>query len=390
MKIVDVKLHLLDTGGHPTWRELVPVQGLHPLRWHGGMRHRAPGRNLATWLRIITDEGVEGWYFGGGTEASARREAEVFAQGWKQELVGENPLKREYIWRKLWDSVRAYSPGPMEAIDIALWDLAGKAAGMSIAELAGQWRDMIPCYHVDNVYRYEGGEIGPEGVVKYALEAKASGFVGYKDHTHQGVKGNIEVFEALRDAVGPDWVLMHDATGQYRYPEALIIGRVLDKLNYYWFEEPVLDWDLFTLKKLSEDLRVPILALEHLPGGIYSAAQYIHAGAFDMVRNGTHKGGITGMIKMAHLAEAHGMNAEPVSSGACFGYVYIQMFAALSNASFYETSPARVAENARSAQAIGITNPLQLEHGYIRVPDVPGLGIELDRDKIENVTIEVC
>ena len=183
---------------------------------------------------------------------------------------------------------------------------------------------------------------------------------------------------------------MHDAAGQYRYPEALEIGRALDRLNYYWYEEPVLDWDMFTLKKLADNLRVPILAPEHLPGGIFSAAQYMHAGAMDMVRSGTRKGGITGMIKMAHLAEAHGMNAEPVSSGSVFGFTYIQMFACLSNTSFYETSPARAEENARAARAIGITNPLQLEHGHIPLPEAPGLGIRLDRNTIENVTVQVC
>ena len=91
MKITEVKLHLLDTGGHTSWREVTPVPGLHPRRWMGGKRHRAEARSLHTWLRLITDEGIEGWHFGGGSEAQVRVECEGFGNQGKHELVGGEP-----------------------------------------------------------------------------------------------------------------------------------------------------------------------------------------------------------------------------------------------------------------------------------------------------------
>ena len=393
MKITDVKVHLLDIGQKPTRRDVVHMPGTPGYQFAEAVRHEASGRALATWLRIITDQGHEGWFFEGGggnsiPEMRARAMGESWATSWRAELVGENPLRREYLWQKL-NRRGADRTGPLVAADVALWDLAGKAAGMSIARLAGSWRDMVPCYHVDNAYRYLYGELSPETAVQYAVRAQADGFVGYKDHSHQGVAGNIAVFEALRESVGPDWLLMHDAAGQYTYPQAVQVGRALDRLGYYWFEEPIRDYDLENLVKLADELDVSILAGEVLPGGIYSTAQYIRAGALDIVRNGASKGGATGMLKQAHLAEAHGLNCEPVSSGPCYGFLYVQLLGAMSNAEYYETSEARVTENAGIAKAIGIANPLTLERGHIRVPEGPGLGMELDRDRIEDVTLEV-
>jgi L-alanine-DL-glutamate epimerase-like enolase superfamily enzyme len=189
--------------------------------------------------------------------------------------------------------------------------------------------------------------------------------------------------------VGPDWPLMHDPVELYSYPEALMVGRELERLNYHWLEEPFRDYDLGRLKKLSEDLDLPVLALEKIPGGAYSAAQYIAAGACDIVRNGQHMGGITGMIKVAHLAEAHGMNAEPVSEGPCFGFVHLQVDGATSNAEFFETSDRALEHHGQTARAIGVLNPPTVEKGYVAIPCGPGLGIELDRDRAENVTVEV-
>jgi L-alanine-DL-glutamate epimerase-like enolase superfamily enzyme len=369
---------------------MVEISDLLPTRFVGGRDDAAQEeRLLVPWLQIVADEDLEGWYFHHPCrEIEAIAWCSQLATYWKHLLVGQDPLWREYLWQRAWRAIRYHIPqgelffNYLQAIDIALWDLAGKAAGMSIAQLLGQWRDRVPAYH-------RAGNLDAKDAVREALEAKAQGYHGYKDHSYRGPKGNIEIAEALRAAVGPDWPLMHDPVEQYTYPEALMVGRELERLNYYWLEEPFRDYDLGRLKRLSDSLDLPILALEKMPGGAYSAAQFIAAGACDIVRNGQHMGGITGMIKVAHLAEAHGMNAEPVSEGPCFGFAHLQVDGATSNAEFFETGYRAIVTHGDLARSVGVLNPPTCENGFVAIPDGPGLGIELDRDRAENVTVEV-
>jgi L-alanine-DL-glutamate epimerase-like enolase superfamily enzyme len=123
--------------------------------------------------------------------------------------------------------------------------------------------------------------------------------------------------------------------------------------------------------------------------GGQSLAQYIAAGACDIICNGQHMGGTTGMVKVAHLAEAHGMNAEPVSEGPCFGFVHLYVDGATSNAEFFETSDRALAAADNVARAIGVLNPPMVEKGYVSIPDGPGLGTGFDREHAEDVTVEV-
>ena len=126
-----------------------------------------------------------------------------------------------------------------------------------------------------------------------------------------------EVAQATREAVGPDFCLMHDAVQQYTVPEALKLGRTLGEHSYYWFEEPLRDYDIMGLKKLTEALDVPIAATEFLPGTIHSTSQIVGQSAVDIVRASVPwRGGITDMLKIARLAESFGMSCEITSAGA--------------------------------------------------------------------------
>jgi L-alanine-DL-glutamate epimerase-like enolase superfamily enzyme len=393
LRIQDVRVHLLDTGVRGRATDVVELPGLLPTRFISSRREASPDvpeeRMLVAWLRIVAGDGLEGWYFHPpAKETAAVAWSTQLAAYWKHLLVGADPLWREYLWQKGLRAIRFHIPqgslyfNYLQAIDIALWDLAGKAAGMSIAQMLGQWRDRVPAY-------YRAGNLDAETAVRTALAAQDQGFAGYKDHSYRGPVGNIEIAEALRAAVGPDWPLMHDPVEQYTYTEALTVGRELDRLHYYWLEEPFRDVELGKLKRLANSVDTPILALEKIVGGVYSVAQYIQAGACDIVRNGQHMGGITGMVRVARLAEAHGMNAEPVSEGPCFGFVHLQVDGATSNAEFFETADHALARLAQVARTVGVLNPPQLEDGFVAIPDGPGLGIELDRDRAEDATVEV-
>ena len=190
-------------------------------------------------LRIQTDAGIEGLSDGCGATC-----AEFIQQVYRPELLGHDPYHREVIWQRLMHLERLrYPPSNVyrAVVDNALWDLAGKAAGMPLWKLLGGYRDHIPCYRsgpdLETVDEY----------VEDALRVQALGFKGYKDHCWRGPAVMIAVARALREAVGPDFHLMHDAVQVYNYNEAVKVGRELERQQFTWFEEPLRDFDYLGL-----------------------------------------------------------------------------------------------------------------------------------------------
>jgi L-alanine-DL-glutamate epimerase-like enolase superfamily enzyme len=194
--------------------------------------------------------------------------------------------------------------------------------------------------------------------------------------------GMCQVAPAVRQAVGPDFYLMHDCVQRYTLPEALRVGRCLEEQDYYWFEEPLRDFDLMGLKKLSAALDLPIAAAEYLPGTIYSTAQLLAQQAVDIVRASVPwRGGITDLIKIARLAEAFGVPCEITSVGAMHGFVHAHVLGAIKNGTFFEGWHL----GSQGGEPL-IKNPLILADGYLPVPQAPGLGVELDWGEVEKQT----
>jgi len=327
-------------------------------------------------LRILTDDGVEGHCLGVGPDIARHIQGPC-----REALVGENPLDRERLWQALLRLDRfAYLPhGVRGPVDVALWDLAGKAVNLPVFRLAGGFRDRLPCYK-------SGGNLPEvEDYVADAVQAKEEGFGGYKDHCYGGVAVMSEVAQALRTAVGEDFHLMHDCVQNYIYTDALKVGRVLEDTDYFWFEEPLRDYDIAGLKKLTDDLEVPIAASEYLPGTIHSTAQLLGQQAVDIVRASVPwRGGITDMLKIARMAEGFGVNCEITSVGIMNGFVHAHVIAAVRNCTYFE---------GWKLGSLGgeplIANPLSIEGGFLDVPTGPGLGVTLDWDAVEAQTEEV-
>ena len=137
---------------------------------------------------------------------------------------------------------------------------------------------------------------------------KARGFPAYKAHPPGPWRKDMEIHRALREAAGDDYVLMTDPVSEYSLEEAIRVGRDLEKLNYHWFEEPFRDFELHKYAKLSAALDIPIAGTETTRDGSWGVAQAIAFDAVDIVRaDVSWKPGVTGTLKIAHLAEAHGM-----------------------------------------------------------------------------------
>jgi L-alanine-DL-glutamate epimerase-like enolase superfamily enzyme len=130
------------------------------------------------------------------------------------------------------------------------------------------------------------------------------------------IKADIETARMVREAVGPDYVLMYDPWGTYMtYEEALLVGRELERLNYYWYEHPMPETRVEMYVKLARDLTIPILSPEIAAGGVFTRADWILRGASDMSRIDTLRGGITGARKTAIVCEAYGLRCELHMSG---------------------------------------------------------------------------
>jgi L-alanine-DL-glutamate epimerase-like enolase superfamily enzyme len=355
-------------------------------RWGYGVPLAEPVEAIATLTRIATDAGVEG-YMLGGDKAAIERVA-------KPLLVGENPLDRERLWHWL-DQLVTFSgqlsERDMGIIDCALWDLAGRAAGLPVHQLLGGARDRIKAYAstAPNLG-------GPEVYAAHVLECKAQGFQAYKVHANicwnphtrapapqlPGFpREDVEICRAVRAAAGDEMVLMLDPFGVYTLEESLWVGRELQKLNYYWLEHPMVETRVEAYRRLTRELEIAICSPEHVPGGVFSRAEWALSGASDMLRIDVYYGGITGCWKLINLCQALGLQCE-IHTG---GWAHVQLLAATPAATceYYEWALMTPGEDYPPllASPATTTNPEPPDsEGYVPVPQGPGLGFTVNWD----------
>src|SRR5690606_35218387 len=163
----------------------------------------------------------------------------------------------------------------------------------------------IPVYASSQVLR------SIDEYVEQALHYRDLGWHGYKIHPVQDWRKDIEICTAVRDAVGKDFPLMLDSMWGYTYDQALRVGKALEHLNFLWFEDPLGEHDIYTYKKLRAKLDVPLLATEYPSTGLEGYASWITSQATDMLRGDVAvKGGLTTIVRAAHLAAAFNMPFE--------------------------------------------------------------------------------
>ncbi len=332
-------------------------------------------------VTMHTDTGLQAESFGFAS-ASALGAARLAADLLKPFFLGRNPMFREKNWQdfqvadRWWLLTPIYSYGPF---DICCWLLAAKAAGLPLYQYIGAYRDRVPIYGSSLILST------PEEYARQAGQQKDAGWAAYKLHPPGRFKFDLEAYRLCREAVGEDFPLMADPVAAYDYAQALKMGRELEKLNYSWFEEPLPDVDFYGLKKLTAALDIPICGTEVISGSHYSAAQCIAEQVVDMVRSDVSwKGGITAVLKTAHLAESFGMSCElHTAIFQPLELVNLHCCAAIKNCSYLE-----VLLPTEDFQ-FGLKTPIPIEGGHAILPEGAGLGIDLDWDFIDNCTLEI-
>ena len=315
MKIEAIDFQILESDPvEPEWRPLRTMREYpdsHKVRFghklFQGEEIRLPARPAyLCLLRIQTDANLEtcGVFASGWGREDLEWTARTFKVQWAPELIGFEALNREYMWHKMWMARRYFhmpSPAPLELVDSLLWDLAGLQTKLPVHKLLGGFRDRIPAYLTETGIPYED-------TLKSAQRAVDEEFKGFKDHSMLGVQTNLALARDIRDLVGDEMVLMHDPVQQYSPDDAIAVGRGLENLGYLWIEEPLQEFDINGLKRLSDAIDLPVMALESIQGNPYLAAPYLAADAIDIVRQTGL--GITGQIKLANLAEMFGLNCH--------------------------------------------------------------------------------
>jgi L-alanine-DL-glutamate epimerase-like enolase superfamily enzyme len=365
MKIVDVQVTVYGQ----------PMSPLHVGKFGGGELEIAL-------VRVLTDEGLTGYGSArsqGGT--SGRVIGEAVLKTVRPRLLGEDALDRERLWQRLWALDRGgYLPiFATSVVDVALWDIAGKAANLPLWKLLGGARSSLPAY-ASSAFHASAEQYAEE-----ALRYREAGFGAYKLHPPGTPDADLTAYRAVREAVGPAMTLMADPAGTYDHRQALRIGRELEALDYFWYEEPLSDYDLTGYAELCRVLDIPVLGGETVAGSIRSAAEYISRGAVDMLRGDVYwKGGITPLMKMAHLAEAFGMKLEVHHGGSpIMDWANLHVSCAIGNCDFFEVL---VPADGYSYGLEAYAHPDA--DGRVHPPAGPGLGVAVDEEWVRAHTID--
>jgi len=302
-------------------------------------------------------------------------------------LVGKDARERIAIYEDLKRDIRQFDHMGHGPIDIALWDWAGKHYGASIAELLGGYRKRLPAYASTYHGDRAGGLASKEAFADFAEQCHALGYRAFKVHGWNEGNAREEAENVLHVArqVGDRMTLMLDPACELRtFADALYVGRACDEANYFWYEDPFRDGgtSAFAHKRLRELIRTPLLMTEHVRG-VEPKADFVLAGGTDFLRvDPEYDMGITGSLKIAHLAEALGLDAE---IHAC-GPAHRHLMAALRNTNYYEV--ALVGPDCPNAvppvYACGYSDQLDCvdADGTVPVPTGPGLGVTYDWDFI--------
>ncbi len=372
MKIQKIQLIILeDPDQKKAGQNIVRVPGLFRTQYtHKGTQ--VSGHARQNFIKVITDEGIEGLC----TTTMGHVQIDIL----RRHAIGQNPLHREHLFQMLYKGTRwVYQPpGWFGDFDNCLWDIAGKAAGLPVHALIGRVRDRFPVY-------LTGGDMPLEGYLDHIDEGRLKlGISAYKFHSYKGGQADIKIFEAVRNQVGDEFVLINDPVCSYTLDEAIQVGHAMEDMDFVWLEEPMHEQKMHQYQKLCSELRIPVMANEMLMHDMGISTQWLMHGATDRLRANA-RNGTTQVLKMAHFAEMYDTNIEMNAQGGLFGHIHAHLGCSIDNTDFYETG---IDDPYTIGLQWGMTNAPKISEGSLAPNDNPGWGAEWDADKFRTLTLE--
>ncbi|WP_462378837.1 mandelate racemase family protein [Pseudomonas sp. Marseille-QA0892] len=382
MKITQVDVRVFS---YPTRRAVDSAGHAHP-------GDETPARMAM--LLIRTEDGGEGYAFG----APELIRPHVMDSFVRKVLIGQNAMDREKIWQDLahWQrgSAQQLTDRALALVEQGLWDWLGRQFKQPVYKLLGGYRDKVLAYGStmcgDDM---PDGLSTPEEYGQFAEKLVQRGYKAIKLHTWMppisfapDARMDVRACAAVREAVGPDIALMLDGYHWYSRTDALYIGRELEKLNFAWFEEPMMEESTESYAWLAANLDIPVLGPESLGGKHLSRASWVTNKACDILRAGVAGvGGIGPCMKVAHLAESFGMNCEIHGNGA----PNLAVVGAIMNCDWYERGLLHpfLEYDDVPAYLNSIVDPMDRD-GYVHLPQRPGLGEDINFDYIEANTVQ--
>jgi L-alanine-DL-glutamate epimerase-like enolase superfamily enzyme len=368
LKITDIRIVNL---------KVVRETGKMEAAWNPGTvtTHRIGGGSL---IEIHTDQGLSG--IGPAIDSGA-------LESCKAQLVGRDPFGIEQLAGPL--RYYAGSPRTVSSVEIALWDLIGKATGQPLYKLWGAAKDRVPAYA--SMIQLST----PEERVRMAVQLKSEGWKAIKLRVHyQTLKEDVRLVEAVRKAVGGDIEIMVDANQaqsfgtwqpgvMWDFRRALETARELERLNCLWLEEPRLRYAFDELAELNRLVEISIAGGEN-NRGVHEYRWMLEQNVFDILQPDIMVAdGVTGFREVAVLAKAHNKRMIPHHGGGNLGTIaQLHAIASWTHAPWIEILHDPPIAAYTNGFAVMENPPLVDREGYVNLPQGPGLGVAINKDLI--------
>jgi D-galactarolactone cycloisomerase len=344
-------------------------------------------------VEVSTDEGITGW---GECYGPAAVNKALIETQYRPRIIGRDPFDVEVVWEDLYNRIKDYgaqgfSITALSGVDIALWDIMGRAVNKPVHKLlGGAHRTQVQAY-ATGLYFIDMDRLVEEAVEE-AEKYAAMGFRAIKMKIGLGdPKLDLRRVAAVRKAIGPDIKLAVDANHCFTVPQAIQLGRAMEELDLMWFEEPISPEDHDGYAQVSAALDMAVAGGEN-DFTRWGFRDIIAKKAMDIVQPDVcAAGGLSECRKIATLASAHGVECVPHAWGSAIGLAAtVQFLAALPDTPpclrpmppmlEFEQTPNPLRDHLAK-------DPIVQVKGIVAVPGGPGLGIEVDRAVLQQYKV---
>ena len=357
------------------------------------------GGRTFLFIKLSTDEGIVG--LGErptGHTPDLKSQIALLHDLVERFVVGQSPFEIERIWQRIYASNHdyrhpsLYGTPALSAIEMALWDIVGKATGQPIYNLLGG-----ACHDKLRAYAYmptqgvwedpkKAGAIAQQLLDEGNTACKIDPFMPYfplpRDFPLKTIKHAARIFEAIRDAVGDELEIGIGTHGQFSTSGAIRIASVFEQYHPFWFEEPVPPENVDEMARVAAHTSIPIASGERLVS-IYEFSELIEKQAAQIIQLDVGQcGGILQSKKIAGIAEAHYAMIAP--------HMYVGPIAAAAAVQVDACSPNFLIQeyNGGGLHQELFVDPIRFENGFIELPTAPGLGLELDMDVVDRQRVD--